>query len=367
MKTMLLVMLLCLAHNAWSHQTSNSFIELDADRTSGRIDISITDLQRERDLDLDDDQQITWQEVQNQFSALNDYVQPRVVLSANQQPCALSWQPPAFTRHADAAYLAFRFSFRCPTPPPWDVDYRILFERDALHRGFLHWRAGADDGLAMLSPDAPRYRLGKTPWWRVFMDYFRHGILHLLVGYDHILFLLALLLPAAEYVVKNTGNVTATRPPITAALRPALRDTLGIVTLFTLAHSCTLALAALDILRLPPQAVEIMIALSVSGAGLAAIVPALHRYRYALAFGFGLVHGFGFANVLADLAPSFVHRVVSLAAFNLGVEAGQALLISLALPLLLLVRRPLLRYRWSLPGSATGIIICGLLWTWQRL
>lgn len=375
MKALLFVILMSISGVSWSHQTSDSFLYLNTANAEGRLDIAISDLQRLVNLDSDNDGQISWQELQDQQKSLDAYVQPRISISTAQASCDLSWQTPALTQHAAGYHLAFPFTVECPDPAAWTIRYNILFDRDALHRSFLRWQHAAfngtdshhteNQGLAVLSPDAPQFTLPENASsGSIFADYFYQGVMHLLIGYDHILFLLALLLPAIARLIMPGSSLHAAQ---TIPLRSALKDTLGIVTLFTLAHSCTLALAALGIVQLPAALVEIMIALSVSGAGVVALVPAWHRYRHGLAFGFGLVHGFGFANVLADLAPTLSHQIISLAAFNLGVEAGQALLISLVLPMVFIGRHALNKITWSVAGSAYGIIACGMVWAWQRI
>lgn len=357
MKFLWIPILAGLAMPAWSHQSSESYLYLNSATAEGRLDIAIADLQRVIDLDDDGDAQITWQELTARQSQIDRYVQQRFALEAQDTPCALMWQMSALTRHGSGEHLAFPFTADCPANAAWKLRYSVLFDRDALHRALVQWKTGDASGLTVLSSEVAEFTLPATSdGWQVFSDYFRQGVLHLLIGYDHILFLLALLLPVVARLLSHD-----------APLRPALLDTLGIVTLFTVAHSCTLALSALQVVQLPAALVEVLIALSVSGAGVVALVPAWHRYRYGLAFGFGLVHGFGFANVLAELAATWSDRIVSLAAFNLGVEAGQALLISLSLPVIYLGRGWLGKARWSVPGSAFGIVLCGLVWAWQRL
>lgn len=346
-----------LATPAWSHQSSGSYLYLNSATAEGRLDVAIVDLQRVIDLDDDGDAQITWQELTARQTQIDRYVQQRFALDAQDAPCSLTWQTSALTRHVSGQHLAFPFAADCPTNAAWKLHYSVLFDRDALHRALVQWNTGDASGLTVLSPEAAEFTLPATSdGWQVFLDYFHQGVLHLLIGYDHILFLLALLLPVVARLLS-----------LDVPLRSALRDTLGIVTLFTAAHSCTLALSALQVVQLPAALVEVLIALSVSGAGVVALVPAWHRYRYGLAFGFGLVHGFGFANVLAELAATWSDRIVSLAAFNLGVEAGQVLLIGLSLPVIYLGRGWLGKARWSVPGSASGIVLCGLVWAWQRL
>ncbi|MBL9202016.1 MAG: HupE/UreJ family protein, partial [Opitutaceae bacterium] len=151
--------------------------------------------------------------------------------------------------------------------------------------------------------------------WAIAWGFFRQGVLHLWTGYDHILFLLALLVVCTRF-----------------------RDCLVIITSFTVAHSLTLALAALEVLSLPARLVEPVIAASIVYVGVENLLRrgAEPRGRWALTFAFGLVHGFGFAGVLRELGLGAGGQGIALPllTFNLGVEAGQIAIAAVVLPLL---------------------------------
>lgn len=356
MKCMWLLLWLILTVPAWAHQTSSSFLYLDTQSAEGRLDIAVSDLQRVVDFDSNLDASVSWQEILGQQSVVEKYVHQRLQLGGIAMPCTIRWQPPALTQHTAAPYLAFVFTADCPDDTVREIHYSVLFDRDALHRALLHWESVSGGGISVIQPDETRFVVPMSgDHWQVFVDYCYQGITHLLIGYDHILFLLALLLPVTHMLIRTSMS-----------LKSALLDTLTVVSLFTLAHSCTLALSALEVVHLPASMVEIAIALSVSGAGIVALVPAWHRYRYGLSFGFGLVHGFGFANVLSELVSGPTNRIVSLMAFNLGVEIGQVIVIIFLLPGIYFGRRWLNRAAWMLSGGAYSITLCGLLWAWQR-
>lgn len=151
--------------------------------------------------------------------------------------------------------------------------------------------------------------------------FFELGVEHILLGFDHILFVVALLLGGGGF-----------------------RALLGIITAFTVAHSITLALSVLELVTLPAGFVEPVIALSIAYVALENFLPGYRiSRRWAVAFLFGLVHGFGFAGILAELELPAAGLVTSLLSFNLGVEFGQALVIALLLPPLMWVRR----FQWQ--------------------
>jgi hydrogenase/urease accessory protein HupE len=173
----------------------------------------------------------------------------------------------------------------------------------------------------------------------------RLGTAHVMTGYDHLLFLLALLLAMASW-----------------------RHALAIVTAFTLAHSATLALGTLDLVDLPTAWVECAIAASVAVAGADNLLRSRPRARVGGAFAFGLVHGLGFAHCLRELGVGAGAEVARpLLGFSLGVELGQLALVLLLLPALGLLRRRARRFADGLTTFlSTGVVLCGLLWLLQR-
>ena len=176
--------------------------------------------------------------------------------------------------------------------------------------------------------------------------FFRLGVHHIASGYDHILFLLALILVAP---IAAGG-----RPGEPHPVRPGLLYLLKVVTAFTIAHSLTLALAALDVVRVPGRPVEAAIALSIAFVALENITGRGLSHRWWLVFGFGLVHGLGFARVLAETGLPPGLATPALVAFNLGVEAGQIAVVGLLYPVIhQLAGRP--------PGVVRGAIIATLV------
>jgi hypothetical protein len=168
--------------------------------------------------------------------------------------------------------------------------------------------------------------VGETALWRSLMEFVREGVVHIWTGFDHLLFLTALLLPAV--LVRSGGRWQAAPDG-----RGVIGSVAGIVTAFTLAHSLTLALAVLGVVSPPSRWVESLIAVSVIAAALDNLRPLIPGPRWAMAFVFGLVHGFGFASVLIDLNLPTETLAVGLVGFNLGVEAGQLAVVGALLPL----------------------------------
>src|SRR5262249_8285044 len=149
-----------------------------------------------------------------------------------------------------------------------------------------------------------------------FLEFVREGVRHIWSGLDHLLFLLALLLPAP--LARAWG-----RWEPRAGLAAAAREGLKVVTAFTVAHSLTLGLAFFGLVSFRAQWVEVAIALSVFAAAWNNLRPFLPGRAWAMALAFGLVHGLGFAGALRNLALPIRARGLALAAFNVGVELGQ--------------------------------------------
>ena len=163
-------------------------------------------------------------------------------------------------------------------------------------------------------------------------------------GIDHILFVIGLVLAGGS-----------------------LRKLLGVATGFTAGHSITLALAAFGVVQLPGWLIEPVIALSIALVAVDAFTDRFARHRFAIALGFGLVHGFGFANALTELSLPTGELVTALFGYNLGVELGQlAIVLLVAPPILLAHRHPRVR-SIVIRGLAAMIAACGLFWFIERV
>jgi hydrogenase/urease accessory protein HupE len=178
-----------------------------------------------------------------------------------------------------------------------------------------------------------------------FRQFLLLGVEHILTGYDHVVFLLALLLAGG-----------------------AFWNTAKIISSFTLAHSITLALAALDIVRIPSSVVEPLIAVSIVYVGVENLLQGDLRWRWLLTFAFGLVHGFGFASVLRDLGvgAAGVGVAVPLVSFNLGVELGQVGIMLLVLPLIWKLRSQPFFVMRCVPACSLMVTLVGGYWLLQR-
>ncbi len=376
--------LLVLSPVALAHKPSDSYLTLAAQAGSSgqfslRWDIALRDLDYALQLDANNDGELTWGEVRQRSSAITQYAQSRLSLGVPEQPC--TWQdlqPLALDKHSDGTYAVLQATLQCSgLQDQLPVRYSALFDVDPTHRGLVQWSPGgaanaaavtarvfasgsAQQNLALAAPSA----------WETVRQYIAEGTWHIWIGFDHILFLLALLLPAV--LVRRSGFSESTLHTTGASrFSEVFKDVLKVVTAFTIAHSITLSLAALQIISLPSRWVESAIAASVvlaavnnlrqSGGG-----GGPGQARWVMAFVFGLIHGFGFASVLADLGLPQQALVLALIAFNVGVELGQLAIVAAFLPFAYTLRNT--RF-YQLGLLKTGSVVIALLaayWFVQR-
>ncbi len=277
-----------------------------------------------------------------------------VELVADGQPCAGTITRAALTE-ADGAQLMARYT--CPAPPQaLTLQMPLLATLAFGHRHLaqieqtgapaelgtdvvLHRRAPAATARLPVTGGPP-----PAPTPRPVGAYFMLGLEHILIGVDHLVFLLGLV-----------------------ALGGRLRSLFAVVTAFTIGHSLSLALATLGVWTPGPHWVEPAIALSIAYVGLENffVADAAGRWRITLPFGF--IHGFGFAGVLSELGVPADAVGLALLLFNLGVEAGQLLVLALVLPLLLwLGRRGFYRRVRGAQWISAAIVAAGLYWFLER-
>jgi hypothetical protein len=360
--------------NALAHKPSDSYLTLTVDGAvvQGRWDIAVRDLANAIDsLDADEDGKITWAELSARHQAVADYALPRLSLrdgAGAACPITLDASAHALAAHSDGSYAVLGFVARCPSaaspkgPAALDVDYRLFFELDAQHRGLLRLESsgGSSRTHVFSSNDhKARFDLADTGRARQLGVVTKEGIIHIWMGYDHVLFLLALLLPS---VVRREEKQWVPVP----RLRVAIVDVLRIVTAFTIAHSITLSLAALGVVTLPSRLVESAIAASVVLAALNNLYPILRQDRWVAAFLLGLMHGFGFSSTLMDLDLPRGNLVLTLFGFNLGVEIGQVAIVSVFVPLAYAVRATAVYRRVILVAGSVVILMLAMVWFVER-
>jgi hypothetical protein len=353
---------LALAPVASAHKASDAYLTLD--RNAGaltlRVDVALRDLELAIGLDADGDGQITWGEVRRRHEAIASLVRDRVTVTAQDRACPLQVVGHRVDNHSDGAYAVVDIEGMCESNgSALAIDYRLLFDVDPQHRGLVNV---VDEGVSrslVLSADRPRASAADPGFFVQFASYAREGALHIWTGYDHMLFLLGLLLPAV--LVRRDGQWRAVE-----RFGPVAWSVLGIVTAFTIAHAITLTLATLGVLRISSRITESIVALSIVVAALLNLRGVAERGRWGIAFAFGLVHGLGFANVLAALDLPRPVLATALFAFNVGVELGQLGVAAIFLPLAFMLRETRLYRPLILIGGSLVIAALGAAWFVER-
>ena len=344
---------------AWAHKPSDSYLMLEktAHGLRGRWDIALRDLEPAVGLDADHDGRVTWGELKARLPVVTGYARARLRADTSTGSCGISATSPGVVAHSDGNYVALSLVLNCPDDGgPVTLAYDLLFDIDAQHRGVLRYADGGQMQPFVFSKARRTIALSRvTPR---FAGIVRLGVEHILAGYDHLLFLMALLLPA---VLRRRDG--AWQPA--KDFRTVLLDVLRTVTAFTVAHSLTLALSAAHWVVLPSRFVESAIAASIVLAALNNLFPVLDADR-SLAFGLGLLHGFGFAAVLADVGLSGQSFLRTLFGFNLGVEIGQLTVVIALLPVLYVLRRSRQYPTWGLPIASTAVMLVACVWLVER-
>jgi hypothetical protein len=364
MRALLLALLLA-AGSAQAHKPSDSYLSVSVGEAGvrGQWDVALRDLEFALGLDKDGNGEITWGELKAKRGEVEGFVLSRLKILGDGKACLLSPAEFLVDEHSDGAYAVLRFGADCGSgePQSLEIAYSLFFDIDPTHRGLLRFERGGGTQTAVLSPERPRLvlRAGESSPLAQFFDYLREGVWHIWIGFDHILFLISLLLPSVLILRSKTWSPAE-------RFRDTFWDVFKVVTSFTIAHSITLSLAALSVIALPSRLVESTIALSVVLAALNNLWPMVAERRWAVAFAFGLIHGFGFASVLADLGLPQNALLLALVGFNLGVEVGQLAIVCAFLPVAYALRRTWLYRRLLFTAGSAAIALVAAIWLAER-
>lgn len=363
---MAMAWMLLTAGAALAHKSSDSYlmVQVQADQVNMQWDIALRDIQFAIGLDANGDDQISWGELQQKERELQAWALSRLSLQRGGN-CTLGQASLQADEHTDGGYAVLAWRGRCPQQHgAFSLQYSLLFDLDTQHRGLLKLDLDGATHSAVLGPQSGVMQFAEaTTVGAQFVQYLWQGVWHIWIGFDHILFLLALLLPAVLLPRRRDGHGDGVRG--VSRFKDASLSVLAVVTAFTLAHSITLSLAALEIISLPSRLVESAIAASVVFAAANNLVPMVQG-RWLMAFFFGLIHGFGFASVLTELGLPTGALAVSLVGFNLGVEFGQLAIVAVFLPLAFVLRHTPFYQRGVLLGGSLAALLVALAWFVER-
>jgi hydrogenase/urease accessory protein HupE len=383
---------------AWAHKGSDAYLDVqqldqasqsDTRSLSFTLSVAIKDLDAVLPLDANSDGKVSWGELKT--------VMPDVLRLFNQTAqldkskidmantgCSLDWKAAGVERRGDGAYIRATALANCALTQAVAFKYTLLAAQDANHRLLLAGKISGKDFLSTASPlqtssvllspaldgAAATQAASVKPWsgqLSTLKDYFLLGVHHLLEGYDHLAFLLALVLPL-QLLLRWPGRKTSPELLNSATgKRNVWRTLLLTITAFTVGHSITLILATLGLTSASPSWVEPMIAASIAVTAFLNIRPVPWVRVDVLALLFGMIHGYGFAGLMLEAAAPTGLLPWALAGFNLGVEAGQLIAVSAWV----LVSQPLLNRSWYAPvvvrGGSGLLILLASWWFLQRV
>jgi hypothetical protein len=355
----------CGQNPAMAHAISTSFVLLDAPAADGpvgvRWDLSLHDIVWSVFIDRDFDGVVTWAEVQAAQPTIETAVLGQITLQRGGVPCTLRVKDLALAKRVEQNFLSIAMVGDCRRAGLLAVGGGLFMSGDASQRVLLSAARGAETLAGVISPETPQWNEpARASVWASFARFIGEGIWHVATGYDHIAFVLLLLLPSVLRPVEGKWQ-GATR------LSQVTRDIVTIVSAFTIAHSTTLALAVTGTVHLPTQPIEIAIAASIAVAAGINLMPRLSPLRLPLAFGFGFVHGFGFANALGEIDAGGTTLLPLLAGFNIGVEIAQLSIVALVLPLIFVARGTRWYANGVMPLGSCALGAAGVVWLLQRI
>jgi len=359
---------------AAAHNPGQSYIFLRVydDRMEARLEITAEDLDEALGLTLWADERFTLDEAEAHLDSIRAYAESHLGFTVGSEALGLQFSEYDVRDVGFGTFilLTYELTNLDAIPDELVVMYDVLFDEDSEHINMLviehNWKAATFNNEANVSliftPNDRRQTLdlANGSMWTGFWGLIKLGTWHIWIGLDHILFLLALVLPSVLFLENKQWK------PVTS-FRPAFLNILGIVTSFTVAHSITLTLAGLGVVSLPGRVVETIIAGSIIVAALHNLFPRVGVREWMIAFVFGLFHGFGFASVMGDIGMVGEHMALSVLGFNVGVELGQLAIIAVVFPILYLIRKA----RWYVPvvvriGSMVLIALASV-WMVERL
>ncbi|MDQ6631191.1 MAG: HupE/UreJ family protein [Verrucomicrobiota bacterium] len=342
---------------AFAHNPDTSYcrVTITPHEIEWKFSYDLITLQRITKLDTNGDHKVSRTELKFAAPALQNFLRQHIYIDLNQREAEFAEaDPPAWPSDAGEAIAEneygqrlLNFTFRnavLSVPEDVTITFDFFEQLGGAHTilGVFAWNGHEDEVIVTRFEPDYLYDTGySTPVREQVAQYFKLGVKHIFLGYDHIAFLLALLF-VKRFV-----------------------DLLKIITAFTVAHTLTLALAVLQIVKFPPHLVEIGIALTIMYVAAENLWATSTRHRWMLTFGFGLVHGFGFANVLRELGLPSSGLARSLVSFNLGVEAGQIVIVGALWPVLWWINRQTWATKFRV-GLSIVIFLFGLAWFIER-
>jgi len=359
----------------YAHQTGNSYLNIR--QVDGRLAVDLDFYVRDLGNLLqkpgkESAPPPTADQLKSLQEPITEAIQKSLKLEIDEHLMPLEFTAQSVAVHNDGLYV--RQQFVGPAIEPKArfvvVRYEFFTQNDRLGRAFLRLALNGDEISSVIdqSNAIQRFALGETKRISTIFLFAKEGAKHIWGGFDHLLFLLTLLLPGIMLWKKRTDRALSDdAEPEARVNRKAEFFALKVITAFTIAHSITLALATFNLVSFPEKLIECLIAISIMSSAMMNLQKKYQFNHWQLAFVFGLIHGLGFANGLKDLGLASSYFLETLIAFNVGVEFGQlSTVLAVALPVLMLVRSEEAKRRIMIWGSL-AVLAISTLWFVQRL
>ena len=347
---------------ARAHLASDSYlrIELDDGKLSGQWDIALRDLDAAVGLHPGPDGQVTWAILKSRRNAIETYAMSRLSIAG----CAPQPDELLVDYHAGIAYAVLRFQANCTAAfGVISLKYSLLFDLDPSHRGRLTLVNRSGEQSDALSPEHSEVNIRGSPATATseIARFVGFGIDHILVGYDHLLFVAVLMIVAPFRRAGGVGWLPLDR------FGTVLVEIIKILTAFTVAHTITLSLGVLGIIDIPSRVVDPAVAITIMLATIDNVRPILLHNRWNVAFAFGLVHGLAFATALGPMRLPPLGLMLALGGFNVGVEFGQLALALLLVSVVFVIHRDRVYLQLLVPALSGTAFLLASFWFSQRL
>lgn len=319
---------------AHAHKASDAY--LISSQQTIQFSVALKDLDATLDgLDADNDRNLAWSEIKAALPQIIQFVGQGIQVKCADQLLSLSWQFESLEERSDGVYIRVGAPQECAAGKPLTLSYDLFSKVDQSHRLIVSGKQngqaiaglmipGATEALTLRSSDLPASGFAAA------LQFFPSGVHHILTGYDHLAFLLALLLPISivsrpsPKLPESNAAKSQVQPTQRGNIWPLVRTVTG----FTIGHSLTLLLANLGYFSAPSSIVEAAIAVTIIATAVLNLYPQRWLRTDVLALVFGLIHGLGFSSVMAEAGITGSLLLWGLAGFNLGVEAGQLMVVA---------------------------------------
>lgn len=336
-----LLTLLLLALPAWAHGARTGFSEVMVDGKDVTYVLEVPSYYLLTDLDPMGPP-AEYEEMRARLGDIARRVQETVHVTNGEATPSMTVEVMGDEKPQGLVTVVAHYTFDAPVED-LRIRYELFDPKEANFQNLLKVHYLDQTFEMALTPKRSSFRQLAGGYWAQIASFVALGIEHIFTGYDHIAFIIGLLILGGTF-----------------------RNLLKVVTAFTVAHSITLIAAALGAVTLPGKLVESAIALSIAYIAVENVFLKKLQYRWILAFAFGLIHGFGFSGILAELGLPTKGLVESLLSFNVGVELGQIVIVSLLFPLVLWSSRRA-QHVWVVRGVSGVLLALGVMWFVERV